>query len=231
MAICKGYIDSIYHGSSLDGDGLRSVIFFSGCNLRCGFCHNPETLYDCGKPFDEDDILNAINRYKNYYKNGGGVTLSGGEPFLQANFCISLCKKLNGLGVNVIAETNGLIINENLMRLLSGIRLDVKNQNGENGITLINRYSAFLNECKRINLPVTLTNVLVPTINDGDYNAKAIKTLLNAYPEYGSIKLLPFHKHCVEKYRKLNIPFVFEEFEPATQNDLKKFYEKLNAVQ
>ena len=130
MTECKAYIDSMYHGSCVDGDGLRSVIFFSGCNLRCPFCHNPETLYKKGKETSLEETLHTILRYKNYIKKGG-VTLSGGEPFLQADFCIQLVKALKNYGIKVIAETNGTIFNEELISLLDGIRLDVKNQDNQ----------------------------------------------------------------------------------------------------
>ena len=93
MTECSAKIDSMYHGSCVDGEGLRSVIFFSGCNFRCPFCHNPETLYSFGKEVSLTEVVSTLLRYKNYIKKGG-VTLSGGEPFLQADFCIKLVKKL-----------------------------------------------------------------------------------------------------------------------------------------
>ncbi len=228
MTLCKAKISSIFHGSAVDGKGLRSVIFFSGCNLRCGFCHNPETLFKKGEDYSLEDVISVIKRYKNYYKNGGGVTISGGEPFMQADFCISLCKELSLSNINVIAETNGIIVNKPLMQLLSGIRLDVKNHDNEDGDTLIKRYSPFLNECKSLNLSVTLTNVLIPTVNDGEQNATALNKLISVYPECGKIKLLAFHKMCKQKYDELNIPFTFDVYPQATKEDLDAFYEKLN---
>ena len=86
-----GYIDSVYCGSGVDGKGLRCVVFFAGCNLRCPFCHNPETLFKRGTMSDIDALLERLKRYRGYFRRGG-VTLSGGEPFLQKDFCLALAK-------------------------------------------------------------------------------------------------------------------------------------------
>ena len=109
MEKCKARIDSIYNGSAVDGKGLRCVIFFTGCNMRCGFCHNPETWTEKGNEITLSELVARIKRYKSYIKNGG-VTLSGGEPFLQADFCKELIKALHQESISVIIETNGLKI-------------------------------------------------------------------------------------------------------------------------
>ena len=109
-----GYIDSVYCGSGVDGQGLRCVVFFSGCNLRCPFCHNPETLFKAGETTEADALLQKLKRYKPYFRRGG-VTLSGGEPFLQADFFLELAGKLRAAGIRVCAETNGHICDERLI--------------------------------------------------------------------------------------------------------------------
>lgn len=223
MTVCKGKIDSFYHGSALDGDGLRSVIFFSGCNLRCGFCHNPETLVSSGSEYSVDQVLQKITRYEKYISSGGGVTLSGGEPFLQAQFCISLCRELKNKGINVVAETNGLIVNEELLRLLDGVRLDVKNQNGESGEDLILRYAPFLKVCQKLGTPVLLTNVLAPTVNDEKENADALNLLKSAFSFCDGIKLLPFHSMCKSKYERLKIDFPYAQICDATAQNVSDF--------
>ena len=138
MTVCKARIDSFYHGSALDGEGLRSVIFFSGCNLRCPFCHNPETLFGSGSEYTVEEVVKKVLRYKTYYKDGG-VTLSGGEPMMQAEFCARLTDALHDEDMNVIAETNGTVTDEPLIERLDGVRLDVKNFGGESGETQIGR--------------------------------------------------------------------------------------------
>src|SRR5574344_1722301 len=113
MADCKGYIDSVYSGSCVDGKGLRAVVFTSGCSLRCPFCHNPETLYGKGEETDVKTLGNRLLRYADYLT--GGVTISGGEPFLQADFCISLIDFLSKHGIKTAIETNGHICDERLI--------------------------------------------------------------------------------------------------------------------
>ena len=183
----------MYHGSCVDGDGLRSVIFFSGCNLRCPFCHNPETLYQKGKETSLEETLQTILRYKNYIKKGG-VTLSGGEPFLQADFCIQLVKALKNYGIKVIAETNGTIFNEELISLLDGIRLDIKNQDNQTLSILMDKYEKFLSVCAFHGVTVTFTNVICPSVNDDKETVLTLKSFISKYAVNPKIEFLPFKK-------------------------------------
>ena len=185
MTACKARIDSFYHGSALDGDGLRSVIFFSGCNLRCPFCHNPETLYGTGSEY----TLHAEN-------------------------------------MNVIAETNGTVTNEPLIEKLDGVRVDVKNFGDERGKTLVNRYSAFLSACKKYGTPVTLTNVLIPDVNDSEDAIAALKDLKTEFPFVSGVEFLPFRKICVNKYAGLGIKYPYEDKREAAGADITAAYEK-----
>ncbi|MBR7110862.1 MAG: radical SAM protein [Clostridia bacterium] len=220
MTECSAKISSIYHGSCVDGIGIRSVVFFSGCNMRCPFCHNPETLYADGEARSLSDIINEINKYKVYYKKKGGVTLSGGEPFLQLDFCIQLVKRLKEQNINVIVETNGLILSEELLSVVDGVRLDIKNVHEENEISLLNTYAPFLDLCKRLSTPVTLTNVLVPTRNLNENSLKSLRILCDRY-DY-PIEFLAFRKTCVQKYRSLGIPFPYEYVPECSGKDVEK---------
>ena len=225
MTACKARIDSFYHGSALDGDGLRSVIFFSGCNLRCPFCHNPETLYGTGSEYPVEEVVKKVLRYKTYYKDGG-VTLSGGEPMMQAEFCARLTDALHAENMNVIAETNGTVTNEPLIEKLDGVRVDVKNFGDERGKTLVNRYSAFLSACKKYGTPVTLTNVLIPDVNDSEDAIAALKDLKTEFPFVSGVEFLPFRKICVNKYAGLGIKYPYEDKREAAGADITAAYEK-----
>ncbi len=220
MTECNAKISSIYHGSCVDGVGIRSVVFFSGCNMRCPFCHNPETLYGSGEVKTVSAVVNEINKYKVYYKKKGGVTLSGGEPFLQLDFCIELVKRLKQDNINVIIETNGLILSEELLSMVDGVRLDVKNVNDESGEKLLKTYSSFLDLCKSLKVSVTLTNVLVPTRNLNENSLFALRTLCDHY-DY-PIEFLAFRKTCVQKYRSLGIPFPYEFVPECSGKDVEK---------
>ena len=227
MKACKGYISSIYHGSAVDGKGLRSVIFFSGCNMRCPFCHNPETLFEKGSEKSVEEVLEIISRYKGYYKTKGGVTLSGGEPFLQSDFCAELISALHAEKINIIAETNGLIAEDRLISKLDGVRLDIKNFNKENCTELLARYSPFLDLCKAHAIPVAITNVLIPTINDDEQTIGELNKFLKSV-EHQKFEFLPFKKICITKYNSLGKIFLYENVPSATLDDVKRAYSILD---
>ena len=217
MEKCKARIDSIYNGSAVDGKGLRCVVFFTGCNMRCGFCHNPETWTEKGNEISLQDVVSKIKRYKSYIKNGG-VTLSGGEPFLQADFCKELIKALHEENISVIIETNGLICDKDLIGLCDGIRLDIKNQERE----VDKRVFDFLNTCEEKDKFVTMTNVLVPTLNDTAEKLQGLKEIKEKYSCIKEVKFLAFRKLCESKYSRLNKPFPYEKFRECTKTDLDK---------
>lgn len=216
----KGYVDSIYCGSGVDGDGLRVVVFFCGCNLRCGFCHNPETLFKKGREVTVDEVVQRCLRYRGYIRRGG-VTLSGGEPFLQKAFCLALISELKRENVNVAIETNGKITDEDLIKAADSFIVDVKNQETDD----LSTYEEFLSVCERENKSVTLTNVLIPEVN-GDKTTE-LKTLKDAHVCVKRIKFLPFHKMCEEKYDAIGQPFLYKKYREAENEDLDKAYDSV----
>lgn len=223
MEKCKARIDSIYNGSAVDGKGLRCVVFFTGCNMRCGFCHNPETWTEKGREVTLEEVVNKIRRYKSYIKNGG-VTLSGGEPFLQADFCKELIKALHIENIGVIIETNGLICDKDLIELCDGVRLDIKNQDRE----LDGRVYKFLDVCQSLDKWVTMTNVLVPTLNDTSDRLETLKEIRKKYLCVKEFKFLAFRRLCESKYERLNLPFPYQKYEEGSKSDLDKAYAYMN---
>lgn len=221
MTPCKGYIDSVYSGSAVDGDGLRCVVFLSGCNLRCGFCHNPETLYKKGKETDSAELLGRLLRYKAYIKKGG-VTLSGGEPFLQKEFVIELCGLLKNENINVCIETNGHITDSEIIAAADSFIVDVKNQESFDFGVHTEVYEKFISAAVEQNKPIKLTNVLVPGVNDNKESICAIKELSKNIPVhlFKGIKFLPFRKLCVGKYEKLGLEFPYASYREGERDDI-----------
>ena len=215
--MCEGVIDSVYHGSALDGEGWRSVIFLSGCNFRCPFCHNPETLYKIGKKVGVEETVKKILPYKRYYGGDGGVTISGGEPFLQADFCKSLIKELHSSGINVAIETNGSILDEELIILADHLIVDIKNQLKDNDF-----YKKFFGVCKEKGKKIWATNVLVPTVNDTKEKLNSLKELLASFDCIENFYFLPFKKICAEKYRELSLPFPYSDLPECTDGDIER---------
>lgn len=215
-----GYIDSVYCGSGVDGKGLRCVVFFAGCNLRCPFCHNPETLFKQGTMTDIDALVSRLERYKGYFRRGG-VTLSGGEPFLQKRFALALVSALHSKGIRCCFETNGYITDAELIGAAEYLIVDVKNQETDD----LAPYEKFFAECVRQGKDVRVTNVLVPGKNDSAEKLSALASLVKKYfhgEPSERIKFLPFRKLCEEKYAELSIPFRYAGCREGEQEDVEK---------
>ena len=215
-----GYIDSVYCGSGVDGKGLRCVVFFAGCNLRCPFCHNPETLFKQGTMTDIDTLVSRLERYKGYFRRGG-VTLSGGEPFLQKRFALALVSALHSKGIRCCFETNGYITDAELIGAAEYLIVDVKNQETDD----LAPYEKFFAECVRQGKDVRVTNVLVPGKNDSAEKLSALASLVKKYfhgEPSERIKFLPFRKLCEEKYAELSIPFQYAGCREGEQEDVEK---------
>lgn len=213
MAI-TGDISSIYTGSCVDGAGIRCVVFFSGCNLRCPFCHNPETFFEKGTKYSVDGLTEKLLRFLPYLKNGG-ITFSGGEPFLQADFCIELIKNLKKHNINIAVETNAHICNLDLINLADLIIADIKNYDKIETAKI----TSFLECCSQNKKPVKITNVIIAGINDNMEKLNQLKNLLKPYKNITQVEFLPFKKLCASKYENLNQPFPYLNI-PETTKDI-----------
>lgn len=219
---CRGYIDSVYCGSGVDGKGLRCVVFYSGCNLRCPFCHNPETLYKQGTLTDVDELIPRLLRYKPYFRRGG-ITLSGGEPFLQKEFTLAVCARLKAEGVHVCIETNGHICDDALLAA-GDLIVDVKNQQEKD----LSAYERLIDACLRLGTKVEFTNVLVPGVNDGAEDLAALKRLVKRYAPQTKVRFLPFRKLCEEKYAEIGLPFPYADRREGTDEDIQRAEKLVN---
>ena len=219
---CRGYIDSVYCGSGVDGKGLRCVVFYSGCNLRCPFCHNPETLYKQGTLTDVGELIPRLLRYKPYFRRGG-ITLSGGEPFLQKEFTLAVCARLKAEGVHVCIETNGHICDDALLAA-GDLIVDVKNQQEKD----LSVYERLIDACLRLGAKVEFTNVLVPGVNDGAEDLAALKRLVKRYAPQTKVRFLPFRKLCEEKYAEIGLPFPYADRREGTDEDIQRAEKLVN---
>lgn len=225
MKNCNGIVSSIYNGSAVDGPGIRCVVFMAGCNFRCPFCHNPETFEFKGINYTADELFNKLNRYKNYIINGG-ITFSGGEPFLQAEFCTEVMQRLKEENIHTAIETNGSIIDKKLISTADLIIIDIKNY--DKNIT--SNSGNFLKACLKLNKPVQITNVIIKGINDDIFCLKQLKDMTVKFPNIIKTEFLPFKKLCIEKYKELNIPFPYidkEEPEEDYMQNITQIYNNL----
>lgn len=215
----KGKVNSIQTLGTLDGPGIRLVVFLQGCNLRCGCCHNPEThSISGGEEYSAEQILEKALRYREYFGKEGGITLSGGEVLLQADFAKRVFELCRENGINTCIDTSGSIINDSVCALLDvtdHILLDIKYTDEDSyrkyaGCALT-KVLEFLAIANRKNIPVTLRQVIIPTLNDTEENIERLKKIAQKYACVTKTELLPFKKLCVTKYEKLGVDFPFKD--------------------
>lgn len=215
--IKKGIIHSIQSLGTVDGPGVRFVVFLKGCNLRCGCCHNPDTWdMSGGNEYTAEEIVAKAIRFKEYFGKYGGITLSGGEPLLQSDFAKEVFVLSKEKGINTCLDTSGSILNNSVKSLLAvtdRVLLDIKYTNDDDYKKYVGcPLSApleFLDYLNAQKIPTTLRQVIIPTLNDNENNILGLKELKNSHPNIDKIELLPFKKICQVKYDNMGISFPF----------------------
>ncbi len=231
-----GRVHSIQSLGTLDGPGVRFVVFLQGCNLRCGCCHNPDTwLLSGGTVYTPLEIVEKAVRYREYFGKEGGITLSGGEPLLQPEFAREVFALCHREGIHTCLDTSGSILNEASRALLAEtdrVLLDLKytcdslyREHVGCGIGTTLEFLSYLNEKQ---IPVTLRQVIIPTLNDNGENIFALKAVAEKHLCVDKIELLPFRKICQIKYDKLGIPFPFAHL-PEPKRETMLALEKMLA--
>ena len=230
-----GFVNSIQTLGTLDGPGVRFVVFMQGCPLKCGYCHNPETQeLSGGKEYSADQIVASVLRYKEYFGKDGGITVSGGEPLLQAEFVAEIFEKCHQNGINTCLDTSGCIINEaveKLIDLTDYVMLDIKFTSDDDYRRYIgcplSKPLEFLELLQRKNKAVRIRQVVVPGLNDSDKNILKLSEIVKKYSCIKSVELLPFKKICKSKYDALNREFLFEKYNSPTKAEIDILQEKL----
>ena len=207
----KGSIDSFETFSTLDGPGIRTVVFLNGCKLRCLFCHNPEMWNLKEKNFTPEEVVQKILRNKPYFKNGGGVTFSGGEPLLQIDFLIETCKLLKHENIHIALDTAGVGLGnyDEILSLVDLVIFDIKALDDVNYMEMtrnkISESLKFLECCQKNNKKMWIRQVIVPGINDSESYIDALASFIKKLENIEKIELLPFHTMAFDKYQKLNL--------------------------
>lgn len=206
-------VNSIETFGLVDGPGIRTVVFFNGCKLRCKFCHNPEMLKRLEDNTSVDELYNKILRSKPYFKNNGGVTFSGGEPLLHIDFLIPLCKKLKEDNIHIALDTAGVGLGdyEELLKYIDLVILDIKDYRRDYYKDMtghdIDDYNFFLSEVQRLNKKLWLRQVVTPGYTDSMEYMKGLKEYISNIKNVERIELLPYHIMAIDKYKKLNMEY------------------------
>ncbi len=226
----QGRINSFQSLGTVDGPGVRTVVFMQGCPLRCGCCHNPDTWdINDGKLFSTKQVLDKVLRFKDYFGNDGGITVSGGEPLLQPEFVSELFSLCKSEDINTCLDTSGVILNDkvkNLLEKTDRVLLDIKYTNNQDYLKYagcsLDKVLEFLDYINLKKIPTTIRQVIIPTLNDSHINIERLNDIINKYTCIDGVELLPFKKICKVKYDNLNIPFVFDKYVAPTKEDMEK---------
>lgn len=212
-----GRIHSFQSLGTLDGPGVRFVAFFQGCPLRCGCCHNPDTWdLNGGTEYTPEEVVAKAMRCRAYFGKDGGITLSGGEPLMQKDFAEAILRLCHEKGIHTCLDTSGCFSPERCADLLAHtdrVLLDIKYTAEDDYLRYVGcemeKPVRFLQELNARKIPVTLRQVIIPTLNDMEENIRRLLSIAKAHPCVDKIELLPFKKICQTKYDSMGIPFPF----------------------
>ena len=237
----QGYVHSLESFGSVDGPGVRYVIFLAGCAMRCQFCHNPDTWnMQTGTPYTADALLEKAMRYRSYWGENGGITVSGGEPLLQIDFLIELFRKAKEQGIHTTLDTSGNPFTreepffgkfQELMKYTDLFLLDIKQIDDEQhkiltGCTNQNilDLARYLSDEKK---PVWIRHLLVPQRSDNDEYLDRLRAFLDTLQNVERVEVLPYHTLGVYKWKELGLSYPLEGIDPPTKERIENAKEKL----
>lgn len=232
----NGYIHSYESLATLDGKGVRFCVFMSGCPLRCVYCHNPDTQFPGENAITPEALIKKIIRYKPYFGKNGGVTFSGGEPLIQADFIKETVPLLQKEDISYTVDTScDIKLTESVKFVLQNARLviaDIKFYNRDlyekyTGGNLENVIST-LSFLKEKNVPVWARTVIVPHINDKKEHIKAYAEFAEKYNNIEKYELLPFHTMGFNKYEKSGLINPLAHTEAMDKEKCKNLQEYLD---
>lgn len=229
----KGRIHSFESFGTVDGPGIRFVIFMQGCPFRCLYCHNPDTWSsESGDLYCVEDVFDKIKRYIPYFKNsGGGITVSGGEPLIQVEFITELFKKCKEEGIHTAVDTNGFVDSNSagvnaLLDYTDLVLLDIKHIDDEKhksltGLTNM-KVLKFAQHLSKRQIPVWIRYVVVPGLTDFEPDVKKLGKFIEGLSNIENIELLPFHKIGEYKWKELELDYKLYDTPPADENDIER---------
>lgn len=232
MEDLTGRIHSIETFGTVDGPGIRFVIFMQGCALKCKYCHNRDTWDTTGGTYySVPDLVNRIKKYEDYIKiSNGGVTVTGGEPLLQPKFVIALFTELKKLGIHTALDTSGMFpLTDEIKQVLSLtdlVLLDIKHINDEKCKELVGfsnklelEFAKYLSDN---NIPIWIRQVIIPGITDDEKDLRDLRDLINSLKTVTKVELHPYHSMGVFKWEKLGYEYPLKDIPVASDEDIKR---------
>lgn len=225
-----GFVHSIESFGTVDGPGLRLVVFLQGCVMRCKYCHNPDTWnMSGGRRMSPEAVMQEFRKNRSFYRDGG-ITVTGGEPLLQVGFVLELFRLARAENVHTCIDTSGITYepgksayNDRLDQLLEVtdlVLLDIKHTDPDAHRELTRQDNAgilaFARYLEAKQIPVWIRHVLVPGITDDEAHLKRLGRIIASLSNVKALDVLPYHTMGVEKYRELGIPYPLEGIDAAT---------------
>ena len=241
MSICKGRISATESFGSVDGPGIRFIVFVQGCRYRCQYCHNPETWErEGGYEATAEEIFRQAWRYRPYWKQTGGITVSGGEPLLQLAFVTELFRIAKAKGVNTVIDTAGEPFTydepffsafEELLPLTDLFLLDLKQIDDvkHRALTGVSNESAlalaqFLSERGK---RMWIRHVLVPGWTTGEDDLSRLSDFIASLKTVDRVEVLPYHAMALHKYEELRLPYRLGDTPAPTAEEIARAEEIL----
>ncbi len=234
----QGNIHSIESLSTVDGPGMRFVVFMQGCQLRCKFCHNPDTWNtSANKLVEKESILAKLKRSKDYLNmSGGGVTFTGGEPLLQIDFLLEICKEIKKLGIHIAIDTNGNFeITDKIKELMSYVDLvllDIKHIDNDmhKYITGVGNEKtlAFAKYLESINKKMWIRVVYMPGLTDKDNALERLKAYIDTLQNVEKVEVLPYHEMGIYKWDELGMEYPLKNQRVPSKEETEKVQKYLD---
>ena len=232
-----GAVDSIESFGLVDGPGIRTVVFLSGCKLRCKFCHNPEMWVKGKENYTPDLLVKKILRNKPYFKrNNGGVTFSGGEPLLQVEFLLDVFPLLKKEGIHIALDTSGVGIGyyQEILSYVDLVLLDIKHITDSGYLDLtgskMTEFRKFVTCLNESGKKVWIRQVIVPGVHDNMEYINGLASFLKQIKDIEKVEFLPYHKLGDEKYTKLGIFNHYQDKEAMDTVLCENLYQEFEAI-
>ncbi len=233
-----GYIHSKESFGTVDGPGIRYVLFLQGCPMRCKYCHNPDTwIQGIGEELSPESIIEEYLKNRAFYRNGG-ITVSGGEPLLQLEFITALFALAKEHGIHTCIDTSGITFSpgnterlDALLSLTDLVMLDIKHIDSDRHKLLTGHGNenilAFSKHLSEKNVPICIRHVVVPGLTDDADALVRLGEFIGTLSSLKSLDVLPYHTMGVEKYKRLGIPYPLEDVADVTSSEAQKAKEHI----
>ncbi len=234
--MAKGKIHSFETFGAADGPGVRFMVFLSGCPLRCAYCHNPDTwARPAAMEMEAEEVLEKALRYRSYWGEEGGITVSGGEPLLQLDFLIDLFTRAKAQGVSTCIDTSAAPFTregewfgkfERLMKVTDLLLLDIKAYDSTLHEEITGKANGNILDCAKylsqIGKPVWIRHVFVPGFTEKGGDTEKMADFLKTLGNVKRIDVLPYHVFGVEKWKALGLDYALEGVEPPKPEETAK---------